>query len=143
MKDSAYLHPKAIVFLKATERNAALLELIAALQLNDPHTFSEAVLAREQIISTGIGLGVAIPHAKLPTYHDFFIAIGIQKQGIPWDALDGTPVRVIFLVGGPDDRQTEYLQLLSRLTVAVKDQHRRKALIQAENEQDVLSALEK
>lgn len=144
MRDFAhYLDRRAVVFLRATDRDSALQELIDALdrlgKLRDADAFKSAVLAREKIVSTGIGMGVAIPHAKLPGYEHFFIAIGIQKQGIPWDALDGAPVRVVFLVGGPEDKQTEYLQLLSRITVAIKDRERRKQLLQSESIDEVLA----
>lgn len=144
MKDwSHYLDRRAILFLRSTQRDEALGELVEALhqtgKLKDPALFLKAVIAREKIVSTGIGMGVAIPHAKLPDYDRFFIAIGIQKHGIPWDALDGVPVRVIFLVGGPDDKQTEYLQLLSRITVAIKDRERRKQLLQTDQVEDVWS----
>ena len=62
---------------------------------------------------TGIGIGVAIPHAKLEGYSDFFIAIGVQKKkGIDWNALDGSDVKLIFMIGGPENKQTEYLKIL-------------------------------
>ncbi len=138
-----YLSPNQISFLRATTRDAALHELVALLaaaaKLTDQAAFLDAVLAREKIVSTGIGMGVAIPHAKLPGYQDFFIAIGLQKQGIPWDAIDGGPVSLIFLVGGPDDKQTEYLQILSRLTTALKDRKRRKSLLAAETSEEVIA----
>ena len=70
---------------------------------------------REKIVSTGIGMGVAIPHAKLPSFDRFFLAVGLQKvkDGIDWDALDGAPVRLIFMIGGPANQQTDYLKILS------------------------------
>src|ERR1700733_2581258 len=122
---SKNLDKRLIVFLETHTRDEALRALIDCLdnngKLKEKETFYQAVLAREKIVSTGIGMGVAVPHAKLPLYDEFFIVIGIQKQGIEWKALDGAPVRLIFLIGGPDDKQTEYLQLLSRLTLAIKD----------------------
>lgn len=86
-------------------------------------------MEREEIVSTGIGMGVAIPHAKLHDYDDFFICIGILSKGVDWHAMDGALVRLIFMIGGPDDKQTEYLQILSRLTVALKDEERRKKML--------------
>jgi nitrogen PTS system EIIA component len=144
MKNIAeYLDSRCVLFLKAETREEALEELVQALdsakKLQNVTEFKDAVLARERIVSTGIGMGVAIPHAKLAGYSNFFIAIGIQKHGIPWDALDDSPVRVVFLVGGPDGKQTEYLQLLSGITVAIKDRERRKALLSAETPQAVLN----
>lgn len=130
---SKYLDPKGVAFLKATTRNDAIQELVDLLHANgtiaNKEHFYQAIVEREKIVTTGIGMGVAIPHAKLPQFDDFFIAIGILKQGVDWGAIDGTPVRLIFLIGGPDDKQTEYLQILSELTLALKDEERRKKLL--------------
>jgi PTS system nitrogen regulatory IIA component len=137
-----YLDESLIIFLEAHSRDEALQVLIDSLdkkgKLKDKEAFYQAVLAREKIVSTGIGMGVAIPHAKLPFYDEFFIAIGIQKQGIEWKALDGAPVRLVFLIGGPDDKQTEYLQLLSRLTLAIKDADRRKNMLLATSPREII-----
>jgi nitrogen PTS system EIIA component len=140
-----YLDPKLVVFLNVDERNQALQKLVDALdhvgKLEDKEAFYQAVLEREKIVSTGIGMGVAIPHAKLPGYETFFIAIGIHPKGIAWDSLDGVPVRLIFLIGGPDDKQTEYLQLLSKLTLAIKDEQKRKKMLQSSSPKDIIALL--
>lgn len=128
-----YLDPKLVLFLDVESRDEALKTMISALhqagKIEDQKIFYQAIIDREKIVSTGIGMGVAIPHAKLSAYDDFFIAIGVLQKGIEWDALDGAPVRVIFMIGGPDDKQTEYLQILSRLTFALKDEQRRKKML--------------
>ena len=133
VKISNYLDKKFITFLGVEARDEALLAMVevlsAAGKIENKDEFFQALVDRETIVSTGIGMGVAIPHAKLPSYDDFFIAIGVLKDGVDWDALDGAPVRVIFMIGGPDDKQTEYLQILSGITVAIKDEERRKKLL--------------
>lgn len=140
---SKYLNSRLVLQLEADERDAALKELVALLdrekKLSDPEAFYQAILERERIVSTGIGMGVALPHAKLPGYSSFFIAIGIHHKGIPWYALDGVAVRLVFLIGGPDDKQTEYLQLLSRLTLAIKDEERRKKMLQLSRPEDIIA----
>jgi PTS system nitrogen regulatory IIA component len=138
-----YLDDRLVIFLQAETQLAAIDELIEALdlahQLKNKERFHQAILDREKIVSTGIGLGVAIPHAKLPGYEQFFIAIGVQEgQGIEWNSLDGSQVHLIFMIGGPDNRQTEYLNILSRLTMAIKDTERRKALLKATSAQQVI-----
>lgn len=133
IKISKYLEPNLVLFLDVDTRDEALKAMTSRLyevgKIPDPAIFYKAIIDREKIVSTGIGMGVAIPHAKLPAYDDFFIAMGILQKGIEWDALDGAPVRVIFMIGGPDDKQTEYLQILSRLTFALKDEQRRKKML--------------
>ncbi|MCH9609354.1 MAG: hypothetical protein S4CHLAM45_04950 [Chlamydiales bacterium] len=140
---SKYLSSKLVTFLHSDDRNGALEELIDLLDqqkyLEDKAAFHKAILEREKLVSTGIGMGVALPHAKLPEYEKFFIAIGIHQKGIPWDALDGMPVRLVFIIGGPDDRQTEYLQLLSHLTLAIKDNERRKKMLQLNHPKEIIA----
>lgn len=143
MKISNYI--QTLSFLDASNRNEAIDALIELLEkkrkLPNKMAFRKAIFDREELISTGIGMGVAVPHAKLKGFDDFFIAVGIQqKKGIEWEAIDKAPVRLIFLIGGPDDRQNEYLQILSQLTNAIKDQDLRKTLMQASSDQEVLEA---
>ena len=139
---SKYLDPRLIKVLEAESRDAALKELVEILdfegKLKNKELFYQAILEREQIVSTGIGMGIAVPHAKLSGYKTFFIAIGVHQRGIEWDALDGAPVRIVFMIGGPDDKQTEYLQLLSRLTLAIKDEERRKKILQLNKPEDII-----
>ncbi len=140
---SNYLDPRLISFLDVSVRDDAIDKLVNILdqagKLKNRSAFYHAILERERIVSTGIGLGVAIPHAKLEGYSDFFIAVGIQKkEGIEWNALDGAPVRLIFLIGGPENRQTDYLKILSHLTVAIKNEERRKHLLRATTPQEVV-----
>ena len=140
---SKYLNPKLVVHLKVDDRDEALSSLIQLLDMEgkllNKEAFHQAILERERIVSTGIGMGVAVPHAKLSGYSTFFIAIGVHHKGIPWDALDGVPVRLVFMIGGPDDKQTEYLQLLSRLTLAIKDEERRKKILQLNQPEDIIA----
>lgn len=133
IKISKYLDPQLVFFLEVKARDEALHALVDKLgsagKLKDVQAFYDAIMDREKIVSTGIGMGVAIPHAKLPDYDDFFVTIGVLQRGVEWHTLDGAPVRVIFMIGGPDDKQTEYLQILSGLTLALKDEARRKKML--------------
>jgi len=138
-----YLDDRLVVFLNIETQREALDALIEALdeahRLKDKEKFRQAILDREKIVSTGIGLSVAVPHAKLPEYEDFFIAVGVQGgRGIEWNSLDGSQVHLIFMIGGPDNRQTEYLNILSRLTLAIKDSERRKNLLKAISARQVI-----
>lgn len=133
MKFIHYLDPRLVVFLDVNNRDDALHQLVDKIAATgklhegrDP--FFNAIIEREKIVSTGIGMGVAIPHAKLPGYQQFFIAIGILQKPVDWNSLDHAPVRVVFMIGGPDDKQTEYLQILSSLTKMIKSEEKRKKL---------------
>ncbi|MDE3055338.1 MAG: PTS sugar transporter subunit IIA [Verrucomicrobiota bacterium] len=132
-----------ILFLDVETREEAIDALVncfdATGRLPSKEAFRAAVFYREKLVSTGIGVGVAIPHAKIKSCTQFSIAIGIQRQkGIEWESIDLSPVRLIFLIGGPEDRQSDYLQLLSQLTSAVKNIEVRKALLKATHVDQVL-----
>lgn len=142
MKITDYLDSRLILFLEAESRDASIDALINVLdeegKLTEKQAFREAIFYREGLVSTGIGMGIAIPHAKMKNIRQFFIAVGIQQnKGIEWNALDKAPVRIIFMIGGPDDRQTEYLRILSMLTSAIKDVDLRKKLLRAASAEEV------
>lgn len=141
-KISKYIDPSLILFMTVDTRDEALHKLVNHIglqgKLEDQESFFKAIVERERIVSTGIGMGVAIPHAKLPGYDEFFIAIGILQKGVEWQSLDASPVRLVFMIGGPDDKQTEYLQLLSALTVAIKNEELRKKLLTLNSPEDIL-----
>lgn len=144
IKISKYMNPNLVAFLSVEGRDEAICAMVdlinAAGKLSDKKTFYQAIMDREKVVSTGIGMGVAIPHAKLPEYDDFFIAVAILEKGVDWKALDHAPIRIIFMIGGPDDKQTEYLQILSSLTMTLKDEERRKKMLTL-NSPDAIIAL--
>jgi PTS system nitrogen regulatory IIA component len=144
MKFAGYLDDRLVAFLDVETRDEAIDHLIDLLdqqgKLPDRNAFRVAIMHREQLVSTGIGMGVAVPHAKLSGLSRFFIAIGIQnKKGIDWNALDKAPVRLVFLIGGPEGHQTEYLKILSQLTSAIKDLDLRREILQLQTGEDVIA----
>jgi PTS system nitrogen regulatory IIA component len=146
MRISDYLDSRLITFLQSSTRDEAIDQLVDLLDeegvLAEKEVFRQAIFSREQIVSTGIGMGVAVPHAKLKELPHFFLAIGIQqKRGLDWNALDKTPVRLVFMIGGPENRQTEYLQILSLLTSAVRDADLRKQLLNVQTAEEVVELL--
>lgn len=143
MRISDYLDSRLITFLDVDTRDEAIDALIDLLdeegRLPDKAAFRKAIFYREELVSTGIGMGVAIPHAKLKEFTDFYIAVGLQqKKGLDWNALDKAPVRLIFMIAGPDHKQTEYLQILSLLTSAIRDVDLRKKLLNVQSPEQAL-----
>lgn len=140
---SQYLDEQLVLFLDEESREGIIEHLADVLykenRLKDKESFLAAILEREKIVSTGIGIGVAIPHAKISGDAEFFVAIGVQKKkGVDWKALDGSPVQLIFMIGGPGNKQTEYLKILSNLTQSVKDEQRRKRLLKCNTAKEVI-----
>ncbi len=135
--------PELVTFLDVETREEVLQAMVNVLdasgKLHDRKSFHTAIMEREKIVSTGVGMGIAIPHAKLSSYEDFFIAIGILKRGVDWKSLDNAPVRSIFMIGGPENEQTKYLQILSAITVAVKDEETRKKLLTLNSKEAIIN----
>jgi PTS system nitrogen regulatory IIA component len=143
---SAHLSLDLIVHCTLHSRDEVISYLIALAdkhhKITDKKAFQKAVFEREAIVSTGIGLEVAIPHAKLTNQDQFFIATAVLGQGVEWDSLDKLPVRIVFLIGGPQDSQTEYLKILSSLTLAIKDEEKRKKILSSKTPTDVYKLFE-
>ena len=137
--------PERVKVLDATDKESALREMAALVgqfpEVTNAERLLEAIFEREAIMSTGIGLGIAIPHAKIPEVHEFVVALGKTRQGIEFNALDGRPVDFIVLIAGPDNQQERYLQLLARITLKLKDASVRRDLAAAMDVQGILSAL--
>jgi len=137
--------PERVVLLDATDKESVLREMAAVLSsapdVTDAEALVGAIFERERIMSTGIGLGIAIPHAKIPSVTDFVVAFGKAPQGIDFNALDGKPVHFVVMIAGPDDQQERYLQLLARITLKLKDAGVRKRLAEAAGVDAILQAL--
>ncbi len=127
-----------VSFLNVRNKEEAIKKLVSELNLNHSKVF-DAVMQRERVISTGIGIGIAIPHAKIEETDDFHVVIGIFKHdGVDWDAIDHLPVKLVLLICGPQDRHGDYLQLLSKLTKKIKEEETRQALFLAQTEEEVV-----
>jgi len=96
--------------------------------VTDRERLLQAVLEREKIVSTGIGLGVAVPHAKIAEVSEFVVAYGRSRLGIDFGSIDDRPVHHVVLIVGPPDRQQRYLQFLATVTLKLKQSELRKAL---------------
>jgi len=130
------ISPERVLILESDNKEAAIRELASSLaastDVQDPEALLSAVLERETIMSTGIGLGIAIPHAKIASVSDFVVAFGKSPRGIEFNSLDGKPVQFIVMIAGPDQQQERYLQLLARITLKLKDAGVRRQLSEAE-----------
>lgn len=140
---SHYLDDDCIHFLDATTRDDALLKLSNILygagKVENIEEFNQAIIEREKIVSTGIGMGIAIPHAKMKNLSDFFICVGIsQNNGIDWSSLDNLPVHMIFMIGGPANQQSEYLAILSALTKLIRSKEFRFQLLRCNSNKEII-----
>ncbi len=116
-----------IAWLDVGTKDAALrclLDLLSATNaVHDPAALRNAIFGREVVMSTGVGYGVALPHAKIPAVDSFILALGICPNGISYNSvLDDDPVRLIVMIAGPDRQQEGYLKLLSTLMKFLKSE---------------------
>ncbi len=132
-----YLTADRAIRLTAADKVGALDELVeliaTAPEVHDRDALWRAVHDREAIMSTGIGVGIAVPHAKLVSVADFILAVGVASKAIPWDSIDGKPVNIVVMIAGPDGRQEDYLRILSRVVLLLKNPKNREHLLATES----------
>lgn len=101
-----------------------------------------AVIERETVLSTGIGGGVAIPHAKTDAVTSLRIAAGRMAREVDYDALDGEPVRLCFLLVGPESDAGGHVKALSRIARVVRSESVRERLAAASDAAEFLRVLD-
>jgi PTS system nitrogen regulatory IIA component len=126
---SRLISPDRILWLDESTKKDCLRALVSALArsagIPEEDRVLEAILDREKLLSTGFGLGLAIPHAKLKLVKDFVVGLGIHRAGVAFDSLDEKPVHILVMILGPDQQQQDYLKVLSRVTAFLKDNRER------------------
>jgi len=140
------LHLNCIrVPLKSRNKQSAIAELIDLLDANklllDRNTALQAVLAREQIRSTGIGTRVAIPHGKCKAVNELVMALGIAHSPIDFDSIDGKPVTIIILLVSPLDKTGPHIQALATISRLMLDEQFKDKLEKAASAEEAYELL--
>jgi PTS system fructose-specific IIC component len=134
-----------IMELQATDKNGVIDELINQLakagRLHDREEYKRAILAREAQGSTGIGEGIAIPHAKTKAVKTPAICFGRSLKGIDYESLDGQPAHLFFMIAAPEGANETHLETLSRLSMLLMDQDFREKLNQARTVEEVIDLI--
>lgn len=133
MKITDLLNKKSIAINpKVNSKEDAINKLVdlmdASGKLNDKNEYKKAVLAREELSTTGIGDGVAIPHAKTKAVKNAGLAAMIVNDGVDYDSLDGNPAKIFFMIAAPDGENNLHLEVLARLSTMLMDEKFRDAL---------------
>ena len=145
---SELLSPATInLDLKSADRDSVLAELVnqipqLAKQPGAPQTLLRALREREQLHSTGIGDGIALPHSRnalVGLVDQPIMVFGRHKQGIPYDAIDSVPARLFFLLVAPT--VTQHLAILARLGRLLRDPKLGKSLLAADKPEKVLALI--
>lgn len=110
-------------------------------KLNDRQAYKEAILNRESQSSTGIGEGIAIPHAKTASVINPAIAFGRSKDGVDYESLDGQPAHLVFMIAATEGANNTHLEALSRLSTLLMREEIRKQLLEAESEDAIIDII--
>ena len=146
MKIVDFLNEKAVTAnIKASSKEGVIRELVDLLAkaegIKNKEELVKTLLNRETLGSTGIGQGVGIPHGKTNTAKKLVAAFGICHSGVNFDALDGEPVFIFFLLVAPEDSAGPHLKALARISRLLKDKFFRESLIALTDEKAILKLI--
>ena len=128
-----------ILDLKAKDK-CEILEILIRHGINtgfvlDEAKYREAVIAREENMTTGIGGGVAIPHGITDAVSELFLIVGVSPQGVDYSSIDSKPVFVFFHIGSPPENDRNYLLILAGLSRIFRQDVNRKKLLELKSEE--------
>ncbi|ULQ59673.1 PTS sugar transporter subunit IIA [Brucepastera parasyntrophica] len=140
------LSPDRIVMLNHSTRHDALVSLSETLgtapQIKNRHELTAEILKREELMSTAIGRGIAIPHVRLSSVTDLVMAVGICRNDIiDFQTIDDVPVRLIFMIAAAYNQHSYYLQTLSYFSKKLKNSDLRDSLLNAQTPLDAYNLL--
>jgi PTS system nitrogen regulatory IIA component len=135
-----------ILFLDYPAKRDVLLalsgNLASAPQVKNRQELTQEILRREELMSTAIGRGIAIPHIRLSSVTDLVVSVGISRTDITdFQTLDDEPVRLVFMIAAAYNQHAYYLQTLSFFSARLKNRELRNALLRAQTEKEVFDFL--
>ena len=149
MKFADFVSPDAIkAGLEADTKDSAIEEMLAALVAanriapEDTESILKAIKKREELGSTGIGRGVAVPHTKHPSVDKLVATVGISGEGVDFDSLDGEKVQLFFLLISPPDRPSDHLRALENISCQLRAESFCRFLKQSKTVDEVKQLLE-
>jgi fructose-specific phosphotransferase system IIA component len=148
MQLSKKLKKSAVLMsMNSRDKSAALEELVdllcSAWKLKDRDTILEAILRREEKQSTGIGLSLAVPHAKTPVVKQLHVAFGRSAQGIDFDSVDGEKARIFFILVSPRDVSGPHIKALAGISRLIKHEDFRRSVLECSNEKEFLALVKR
>lgn len=145
LKVSDLINEDFIIDIKSNNKKDTLNELLDVIckseKITNPKIFRKEIFKREKLMSTGIGYEIAIPHARHKTVTDFVIALGRKKEGLEYASIDDKPVKLVFLIGASDTQNKDYIKLLSRLVLRLKNREFVDKLLSAADAAEMYQAI--
>jgi len=136
---------QVLVGIDAGTKEAVIAALVGAVagsaDVLDADLLEADVLAREQAMSTGVGHGIALPHARSAATSGTVVALATLRQSVDFAAFDGEPVRIALLLAGPEAERGGHVRLLSRVSLLLSNADVRERLLAAESPDEALSVL--
>jgi PTS system nitrogen regulatory IIA component len=130
-----------VLELESTHKEGLLEEMAGAVQKKYPElnaqTIQQVLLEREQIGSTGVGNGVAIPHGKLDELDQCLVCFGRSTKGVGFEAKDNKPVHLVVMILSPMNMAKEYLQTLAKISTLMNSESNRSKFLQASNKKTI------
>ena len=143
-----FLSPDRIVFINNSSKRDAVIELADVLstapQVKNKEELVSEILKREDLMSTAVGRGIAIPHVRLSSVTDLVMAVGVCKKDLAdYQAVDNEPVNLLIMIAAAYNQHAYYLQTIAYLTSKLKSIELRQAIKNAETPEEVYSILVK
>jgi mannitol/fructose-specific phosphotransferase system IIA component (Ntr-type) len=149
MKFADFMSTEAIVpEIVADEKPGVIREMVESLQRagkiesENVEGIIAAIMKREELGSTGIGRGVAVPHTKHPSVNQLVGAVGVSRDGVDFNSLDGEKVQLVFLLVSPPDRPGDHLRALENISRQLRDDTFCRFLKQSKTAEDIVQLLE-
>ncbi|PKK84772.1 MAG: PTS mannose transporter subunit IIAB [candidate division Zixibacteria bacterium HGW-Zixibacteria-1] len=147
MKLSKFCSEDLITFnLKSGDKESVLDELVELASKSKLVKSSEELLKdvmdREELVTTGVGYGVAFPHAKTKATKGIVIAFGRSEKGIDFDAMDHKPVNLFFLIAAPEDAIGAHLNVMARLSYIMKSEENRQKMMTVTSPGELLQMID-
>lgn len=149
MKFSDFVSTKSICAeLNSTDKESVIAELVDSLlnagdiKADDRDDIIKAIMKREELGSTGIGRGIAVPHTKHPSVDKLVGTVGVSFDGVDFDSLDGEKVQLFFLLVSPPDRPGDHLRALENISRQLRDETFCRFLKQSKNADDIMQLLD-
>lgn len=144
MNAASLLQPATVrVRLPGETKREVIEELVGLITghpaVHDAEALRQAVWSREEIMSTGVGKGLGLPHAKSSAVAESIAAFGVTQHPIDFGAIDDQPVRLVFLLAGPESAKSEHIRILSRVSRLMNRQSFRQQLLEAETPEEVVA----
>lgn len=141
-----FLSPDRVVLLDYVSKHDVLVmmsEVLAkAPQVKNSAELLDAILKREALMSTAVGRGIAIPHVRLSSVTDLVMAVGISKRDIlDFDAVDGNPVRLVFMIAAANNQHDYYLQTISHFSAKLRNEELKSSLLNSTDPMEIYALL--